>query len=145
MSTFKIAFIALVMAAALPFGAAAQCKGFVKKACIPKVPPYTHNGQLNNAVMSAGEKAELQMTFYSGQEYRIVVCAQEVLGKVNFKVYDSSRNEIYDSQDGKDNSVWNFKVAATQQLTIEIETPALDSPHELGPSGGVSVLVGFKK
>jgi hypothetical protein len=137
--------IALLVAIILPFAASAQCKGFVKKTCLPKVPPYTHNGQLNNAVMSAGEKAELQMTFYSGQEYRIVVCAQEVLGKVSFKVYDSSHKEIYSSDDGKDEPKWDFKVVATQQLTLEIEAPALDSPNSLVPSGCVSVLVGFKK
>lgn len=145
MNKLRIVLIALLIAAAFPFTAAAQCKGFVKKTCLPKMLPYTHNGQLNNAVMTAGDKAELQMTFYSGQQYRIVVCAQEVLGKVSFKVYDSSRKEIYDSNDGKDHSTWDFKVAATQQLTLEIIAPDLDSPNKLVPSGCVSVLIGFKK
>src|SRR5688500_15410966 len=139
------AIVTLLIAMTLPFAASAQCKGFVKKSCLPKVQPYTHNGQLNNAVMSSGETAELQMTFYSGQEYRILVCAQEVLGNVSFRVLDATRKELYNSTDGKDHSAWDFKVAATQQLILEIEVPPLDSPNSLIPTGCVSVLVGFKK
>lgn len=144
MRTLKF-IIAMAMLIALPMATHAQCKGFIKKTCLPRLKPFTTNGQLNNAVMAAGETAELQMTFYSGQEYRIIICSQEVLGKVSFKVYDSGKHELFDSKNTNDPSTWDFKVTSTQQLIILIEIPPLDSPNSIVPTGCVSVLVGFKK
>jgi hypothetical protein len=145
MKKLNMILIAMLLGVTLPFALQAQCKGFVKKTCLPKLKPYTINGQVSSAVMSAGESADLQMTFYSGQEYRIIVCSQEVLGKVGFKVLDSGKNEIFNSNENDDPSTWDFKVKSTQQLIIEIVVPALSSPNSLVPTGCVSVLVGFKK
>ena len=57
-----------------------QCKGFVKKQ-IPKLAPFIHNGQINSSVLLSGDHAELTLTFYSGQNYRILVSNQETLGR----------------------------------------------------------------
>lgn len=136
----------LVIAALLFAGAAAgQCKTFAKNSCMPKILPYIHNGQLNTTTLMAGEHAELQMTFYSGQEYRLMVCSQAVLGQVSFRILDINRKELYNSKNDNYAASWDFKVAATQQLYIEIEVPASDSPNQIVPSGCVSILVGFKQ
>jgi hypothetical protein len=137
--------VAALLLTVLSYTAQAQCKTFIRKTCMPKVLPFTHNGQLNSASMNAGQSAELQMTFYSGQEYRIVVCSQETLGKVSFRVLDGSRNEVFNSKLNKDAASWDFKMGATQQLTIEINVPEAASPNSLVPNGCVAVLVGFKK
>ena len=119
----------------------AQCKPFIKKSCMPKLAPYTSDGQLNNAQLRAGEVAELEFTFYSGQEYRIYVCAQEVLGAVAFKLMDSNRNILFNSKNGK-NPYWDFHIESTQQMILEVSTP--DSSDPIIPSGCVAVMVGFK-
>lgn len=146
MSISKIMVIAVLFALTMPLAASAQCRSFVKKQCLPKVAPFTHNGQLNTAVMAAGQTAELQMTFYSGQEYRVVVCHQESLGKVWFRLVDANKNEVFNSKNQRDDpNTWDFKMKSTQQLTIEIHATESDSPNELVESGCVSLLIGFKK
>ena len=118
-----------------------QCKTFIKKQCLPNLAPYTSDGQLNNAQLAAGEMAELEFTFYSGQEYRIYVCAQEVLGTIQFKLMDSSHKELFNSKDSK-NLYWDFHIETTQQLILEVSAP--ESKDAIVPNGCVGVLIGFK-
>ncbi|MEO6302294.1 MAG: hypothetical protein ABIP51_03870, partial [Bacteroidia bacterium] len=67
-----------------------QCNSFVKKTCNYKISPFTENGQSTTKTMSAGEKAILNVTLLAGQVYRILVCSEEVLGIVSFKVTDAT-------------------------------------------------------
>lgn len=136
--------IAMLFVTALPLTTQAQCKSYYKKSCVPLLAPFTHNGQANSAILTAGQTAEMQMTFYSNQEYRIMVCAQEVLGKVWFRLLDSDKEEVFNSKSYNHLRSWDFKMAVTQQLTIEINIPPSDSPNSIVPSGCVALLVGFK-
>ncbi|MBI3502165.1 MAG: hypothetical protein HY063_10245 [Bacteroidetes bacterium] len=142
--------IILICAAALLFVTLsevegfAQCKGFVKKQ-IPKLTPFIHNGQINSSVLLSGDHAELTLTFYSGQTYRIMVGAQETLGDVWFVMKDASKTQLFSSKDQGKSDYWDFSVESTQQLTIEVMVPDSDAPSGLVPSGCVSILVGFKQ
>lgn len=138
--------IVLICALALlPFAdASAQCKGFVKKQ-IPKLAPFIHNGQINSSVLLSGDHAELTLTFYSGQTYRIMVGTQETLGDVFFVLKDAGKTQIFSSKDQGKFDYWDFTVESTQQLTIEVMVPEADAPSGLVPSGCVSILVGFKQ
>ncbi len=125
-------------------GTFAQCKGFVKKQ-IPKLAPFIHNGQVNSSVLLSGDQAELTLTFYSGQTYRILVSNQEVLGDVYFVMKDAEKKQLFSSKDLGKSDFWDFSVESTQQMTIEVIVPNTDSPTGLVPSGCVSILVGFKQ
>ena len=125
-------------------GVFAQCKGFVKKQ-IPKLAPFIHNGQVNSSVLLSGDQAELTLTFYSGQTYRIMVDAQEVLGDVYFIMKDAGNTQLFSSKDKGKFDSWDFSVESTQQMTINVVVPNVDSPTGLVPSGCVSILVGFKQ
>lgn len=129
----------------IPVNMYAQCKGFVKKSCMPKLSPFVFNGQMNTTQLLAGDNAEMSMTFYSGQTYRIVICAQEVLGTLRFKLKDASGNLVFDSSAHDDADFWDFKAENTQQLTVEVVVPKSDASNKIVPSGCVSVLVGFKQ
>ena len=126
----------------------AQCKSFTKKRCLPHLNPFIHNGQLNSATLMAGEKAELFMTFYSGQEYRLNVCAQPVFENAVFRVLDKNRKQLYSSED-HNSDYWDFYMATTQQLFIEVSIPNSANKTKMVAnmveSGCVSVLVGFKQ
>jgi hypothetical protein len=124
--------------------AAAQCKSFAKNKCLPDLLPYIHNGQMNGASMMAGEKAELQMSFYAGQDYRLMVCAQPILGEVTFRLLDKNKKVVFNSKDHKNVSYWDFNVASTQQMILEIDVPESTSKHGMVPSGCVNILVGFR-
>ena len=143
---FNISKIILVGAVALlPFADTnAQCKGFVKKQ-IPKLAPFIHNGQINSSVLLSGDHAELTLTFYSGQTYRIMVGSQETLGDVFFTMKDASKSQLFSSKEQGKFDYWDFTVESTQQLTIEVMVPDVDAPSGLVPSGCVSILVGFKQ
>ena len=133
----------LFIAILIPFGADAQCRSFTKKNCRPEIDPYIHNGQLNSAVLYSGDSADIQLTFYSGQDYRLVVCSEEQLGDTHFQVFDIEKNLIYDSQ-GKEKQTFDFKVQSTRQLIVTVIIPESSSTHDIDTSGCVSVLVGFK-
>ena len=125
-------------------GIFAQCKGFVKKQ-IPKLSPFIHNGQVNSSVLLSGDEAELTLTFYSGQTYRILVSAQEVLGGVYFVMKDAGKAQLFSSKGQEKLGYWDFSVESTQQITVQVIVPNVDTPSGLVPSGCVSILVGFKQ
>ena len=112
---------------------------------MPKIQPFTQNGQVNTTTLTAGQKTSLNLTFYSGQDYRILVCAQEQLGDVSFVVKDMQKKVVFDSKKNDLPDFWDFKVKNTQQFTIEVQIPDSESTSSVLPSGCVSIMVGFKK
>ncbi len=121
----------------------AQCKTFTKDQCKPLLSPYIYNGQLNSAILNEGDFAELMLTFYSNQEYRIVVCAADELGDVNFRLLDMDGNEIFTNKDHDMINFWDFATNSTQQLVVEVSVPESTPEDKLRNSGCVSILVGF--
>jgi hypothetical protein len=122
--------------------ASAQCKTFNKNVCTPKLDPYIYNGQLNSASLSEGDVAELMLTFYSNQDYRLVVCGVPELGKIMFRLIDMEGKEIFSNKDHNYIDKWDFHTNSTQQLLVEISVPET-STGQLAKSGCVSILVGF--
>lgn len=144
MRTLRIFSLALVMVVATASNLNSQCKSYIKRSCVPKLSPYAHSGQLNKTVLFPGDKAEIMLTFYSGMDYRIIVCSEVILGKVTYKVMDMDRNLIFDSAKEKDKGSFDFKVASTQQLMVEINVPQPVVQPEILPQGCVAVVVGYK-
>ncbi|CAG5081170.1 hypothetical protein [Parvicella tangerina] len=141
MRLFKLTLLLLLLS---PVLASAQCRKYTKKNCRPRLTPYIHNGQMNSAVLFPGDKADIMLTFYSGQKYRLLVCGEEQLGKVSYRVLDIDRNEIYNSK-GKDKDEFDFKVASTQKLIVEVNVPESSTTHDMDYQGCVSILVGFSE
>lgn len=123
---------------------AAQCKSFTKAKCIPSLAPYIFNGQQNAAVLNEGDVAELVLTFYASQDYRLLICSEEQLGAVEFRLYDTQNNLLFDNKKYGNEKMWDFASTATQQIRVEIEVPESDNPSGDIKSGCVSILVGFK-
>ena len=141
-TTIKLLFfLGIVLSVQTP--GFAQCKTFTKNECQPRLSPYIYNGQLNSAVLNEGDIAELMLTFYSNQEYRIIVCAADEMGPVKFRLLDNSGNEIFSNADHDMIDHWDFNTNSTQQLVVEVSVPESSNPDELSKSGCVSILVGF--
>jgi hypothetical protein len=123
----------------------AQCKGWVKRKCLPSVTEsgFKFSGQMNTAVLVEGEKADMSLSFNSGQTYRLMVCSEAILGDVSFKIMDAERTLIYDSS-GDEANFFDFNVESTQQLIIEIVIPAGESTHGMSHHGCVSIIQGYK-
>ena len=122
-----------------------QCKSFTKNECKPKLSPYIYNGQLNSAVLSEGDVAELLLTFYGGQDYRINICSHETLGKIQFQVFDTEKNLLFDNTKNDLRNTWDFKSNSTQQLIVRVTVPEEKNRSGMVQNGCVSILVGFKE
>ena len=123
--------------------AGAQCKGFAKKVCLPELGSYTHDGNYNAAVLVEGEEAELYKTFYADMDYRLAVCGAENLPNVEFRIYDTNRNELFSSKDSG-SKVWDFKLQSSQQLKLVVKVSSFNQPGDIPASGCVSIMFGFK-
>ena len=143
----KLSFLLLILlTGASGYFVLAQCNSFNKKTCMPELKEYTHNGQYNSTVLSPGETAELEMNLFSDNEYRIVVCGQEILGDLQYKITDEKGTVIFDNKDHQMAKMWDFTVQSTQKLIIEVTVPqGKKSANEMTVSGCASVLVGFKE
>jgi hypothetical protein len=135
----------------LPMASQAQCRSYAKHKCRPHLEPYVHSGQLNQTILRPGDDAELMMTFTAGQSYRLIICAQPILGDVSFQVMDTDRNMIYDSleaaaEDEKPGPSFDFKVASTQQLIVKVIVPEDQGAllNDVISEGCVAILTGFK-
>lgn len=122
----------------------AQCKLFTKKNCIPLLEPYISNGQFNGATLFEGESASVIQTFYSGQDYRLLVCASTILEGAYFEVKDLNGKLLFTAKDKANEPYWDFNVASTQQLSIDVYIPETSVREDLKKSGCVSIMVGFK-
>lgn len=136
--------IVVFLIAAVPTVSSAQgCKNFAKKVCKLELLPYIHDGIYNATTLAEGETAELFKTFYSGQEYRIAICGDEQLPKIEFQVLDGDRNVLYDNKKNNNAKYWDFKLESSQQLIITLQVPTSDNLSDQLTSGCVAVLVGF--
>jgi|TARA_B110000495_G_C22938088_1_gene548762 hypothetical protein len=133
----------ILLSLLIPFGINGQCRGFTKKTGRPLVEPYIHNGQMNSAVLFPGDSADIMLTFYSEQQYRLVICAEEQLGDVSYRVSDIERNVIFDSKESG-SKVFDFIVESSQQLIISVDVPESKNTHDIDFQGCVAILVGFK-
>jgi len=129
---------------AVPVTTKAQCNTFVKKKCMYKVVPFTSNGQVNTNTLEAGKTVSLNLSFYAGKDYRIIVCSEEILGDVTFKVIDKSKRVVFSSAENDHPDFWDFKAKSTQPLTVEVTSPPSQSTSSVIPSGCLSIIVGFK-
>ena len=141
---FQYPFWLLMLFMALSSLASAQCNVFVKKKCMFKIVPFTSNGQVNTSTLQAGQTISMNLSFSAGQDYRIIVCSEEILGEVTFKVLDRSKKIVFDSSLNNFPDFWDFKAKSTQPLTVEGTAPASQSTSSVLPSGCLSILVGFK-
>ena len=126
-----------------PQSAQAQCKTFAKTTCKSELLPYVHDGIYNATVLSEGETVELYKTFYSGQEYRIVVCGDESLPPIEFQILDGDRNVLFDNRDNDLSQMWDFKLSSSQMLVVSIQVQTSEEMSDEIKSGCVAVLVGF--
>lgn len=121
-----------------------QCKAFAKKACLPLLGAYTHDGNFHAAILVEGEEAELYKTFYSDMDYRVAICGEDKLPNVEFRILDANKNVIYSNKDANFAKTWDFKLQSSQQLKLVIKVTSFNKPGDTPASGCVSIMFGFK-
>jgi hypothetical protein len=121
-----------------------QCKAFAKNECLPKLSPYTHDGNYHAAVLVEGEEAELYKTFYSDMEYRVAIIGESKLPNVEFKILDEDKNVIYSNKDNNYAKTWDFKLENSKQLKLIVKVTSFNKPGDVPASGCVAIMFGFK-
>ncbi|TVR39394.1 MAG: hypothetical protein EA392_06520 [Cryomorphaceae bacterium] len=140
----KTAF-AIILALILTGSAFGQCKSFTRNSCRPVLEDFIPNENYNSTLLVPGDEAELNLTFFSGQEYRLLVCSHPLLGEVNFTILDDRKNEIYARKSDDQSNYFDFRPESTQKLKLRINVPMKDNPNELIHEGCVTVMIGFKE
>jgi len=121
----------------------AQCLSFAKIVAKPQLDPFTHDGNYNATLMEEGESAELNKTFFSGEEYRLVLAAVEALPKnIRIRLLNQQRKVIYDNADHNYTYVWDFKLETTENLIIHIKIP--DEQGDKIRGGCIAIMFGIK-
>ena len=134
----RILFIVLVYNTA-SYG---QCNGFAKKS-LSKLKPYLNTQQVFGTVLLNGDKTQVSSTFYFGDEYRLLISADDKLGKIQLNVKDANGVVVYSTK-AYGSIMWDFNVESTQDLTLEVVTPEAAAGQATDNSGCVAIIVGFK-
>jgi hypothetical protein len=134
----------LVAAVALSLTASAQCRSFAKNKCVPELAPYKFNETFNAAQLAPGEEAEVSLTFYSGQDYRVMVCTHPILGEVNWKLVDENNKVIFESLADEPKHHFDLKAANTVPMKVVVWVPTKGS-NAMVHVGCVAIMVGFKE
>lgn len=120
----------------------AQCNGFAKKS-LSKLKPYLNTQQVFSTVLLNGDKTQLSSTFYYGDEYRLLISADDKLGKIQLNIKDAQGNVVFTTK-AYGTIMWDFNVESTQDLTLEVITPEAAAGQTTDNSGCVAIVVGFK-
>ena len=127
----------------------AQCKAFVKSN-LARLESYIHDGSYQAVMMSEGEEAEVFKTIFAGQQYRLLVCIEDVLPNVEVIVTDIRRNILFDSRKvektnkNENAKIWDFKSDVSQQIKVTIRIPKSEKSGEV-VFGCAGVLFGLKE
>jgi len=119
-----------------------QCKGFVKNNCGEAMGEYVPGESFNAAKLFPGDAAEMEMTFNSGIDYRLLVCTHEMLGEVRFQLSDGEE-VLYDNAEFDFKDYFDFRLEGTRSLQLKLSVPQNDDAA-INPQGCVAILVGRK-
>lgn len=75
---------------------AQYCNNFHRKFCNASDNGFfKYNGQSKSALFAKGKTSELNIIVYKGQDYRISLCADEILGsRIEFKIYEKKKVKV---------------------------------------------------
>jgi hypothetical protein len=138
----KNVFRILLLVLAFNTASFGQCNGFAKKS-VAKLKPYLNTQQAFSTVLLNGDKTQLSSTFYYGDEYRLIIAAQDQLGKIQLNIKDADGNVVFTTK-AYGTIMWDFNVESTQDLTLEVITPEAPKGQTEDKGGCVSIIIGFK-
>lgn len=104
---------------------------------------YVPTENFNAAKLQPGDVAEIEMTFYGGEDYRLLICGHELLGDIAFQLLDTDQNVLFDNAEHDMTQHFDFKVEGTQNLVVKINVSS-ENNSALNPQGCVAILVGQK-
>jgi hypothetical protein len=120
-----------------------QCRSFVKNNCGDAMEGFIPGESFNAVKLFPGDAAEVEMTFYSDVDYRLLVCSHEILGDVNFQLVDKDGEVVYDNADREYSEFFDFRLEGTRTLGLKIKVPDQEDAA-IKAQGCVAILLGRK-
>jgi len=120
-----------------------QCRSFVKNNCGEAMEGFIPGESFNAVKLFPGDMAEVEMTFFSDVDYRLLVCSHEVLGDVNFQLLDKDGEVVYDNADREFSEIFDFRLEGTRTFELKIKVPEQDDAA-IKAQGCVAILLGRK-
>ena len=105
---------------------------------------YIPGENFSSAKLMAGDEAEVEMTFSSGEDYRLLICNHPVLGQVEFQVEDQNGTVLFDNTENENTDHFDFRVAGTKTFLIKLKAPDAPEQSTINPQGCVAIMVGRK-
>lgn len=120
-----------------------QCRSFVKNNCGDAMEGFIPGESFNAVKLFPGDAAEVEMTFYSDVDYRLLVCSHEILGDVNFQLVDKDGEVVYDNADREFSEFFDFRLEGTRTFGLRIKVPEQED-SAIKAQGCVAILLGRK-
>nr|WP_320119116.1 hypothetical protein [uncultured Marinifilum sp.] len=122
-----------------------QCRQFAKTKCKPRLENFIHDGNYNAVILNLGEEVELHKVFFGDQKYRIVLCPEEHLPAVHFKIMNIDQKIIYDNKSDAYADTYDFELDESATLKISIKfVKENGEKFDRSISGCVAMLFGLE-
>jgi len=91
---------------------------------------YRYNDASRSALFLKGQTSETRLEIFNGRDYRISLCADEVLGnQIYFRLINAREgNVLYDSRRDDYNMDFEFTVTQTIEIIIEVTVEGTSLP-----------------
>lgn len=92
---------------------------------------YKYNPSSRSALFLKGQTSQTRLEIFNGRDYKISICADEVLGnQIEFKLIDDlNKKVLYDNRNDDLTQEFEFTVTESLEIIIEVTIPgnSLDS------------------
>lgn len=129
--------LAICLAFIASFGfAQTACNQYHRKNCADKEAgkAMRYDSQSKSAVLGKGQISEFHMVAYHDLDYRITVCAEEILGdKIQFKIYEKKRVLIKDEEKTSEEESTSEEEYSEDDYSEDSYEEEASSPKKKGP------------
>ncbi len=143
-TTYLILFTTLLLSPILSFGQ--DCTGYHQYHCMYADYTFFYSRQSKSALFKRGQKSELKIIAYSGEDYYVSVCAHRKFGDIRFRILEDNAGKtvIYDNADNEFGESIIFSNELTRNLIVEVSVPEYES-KDSNDRRCVGVVIQFRK
>jgi len=144
---FKKIYIIIFLSFTVQFLSAQDCTDYHEFHCLFGDYTFFYSKQSKSMLMRPGQKAELKIVAYGGEDYFVSVCATKKFGKLRFKIIEDTpeKNILYDNAENNYEESVIFSNETTKNLIIEVSVPEASSDKKAKEYRCVGVVIMFRK